>query len=159
MKNTNHVVKYPYARLAGMREVMAWIQEPTWNPEKIDADLLKKFKMAKSKESEAVHALKFLGIITPEGKPNDEFDNLRKDYQGTLKRLVLEKYRNLFNDLPVRMINQDRLVSFFGLSKDTSEYQAKLFQWLCTEAGIELPNLEKDFHRARFDKKKDKQVV
>jgi hypothetical protein len=153
MQNTNHVIKYPYARLTGMREVMTWIQEPTWKPEKIDATLLKKFKMAKSKEFEAVHTLKFLGIITPEGKPTEEFDNLRKDYQGTLKRLVLEKYKSLFNILPARMINQDRLVSFFGLSKDTSEYQAKLFAWLCEQAGIELPNLEKHFHRSRFDNK------
>jgi hypothetical protein len=153
MQNTNHVVKYPYARLTGMREVMDWIREPTWNPEKIDPNLLKKFKMAKSKEYEAVHALKFLGIITPDGKPTEEFGNLRKDYQGMLKRLVLEKYKDLFNILPARMINQDRLVSFFGLSKDTSEYQAKLFAWLCEQSGIELPNLEKHFHRARFDKK------
>jgi len=159
MQNSNHVVKYPYARLTGMREVMAWIQEPTWNPEKIDVSLLKKFKMAKSKESEAVHTLKFLGIITSEGKPTEEFHNLKKDYQGTLKRLVTEKYKDLFNILPLRMINQDRLVNFFGLSKDTSEYQAKLFAWLCEQAGIEPPNLEKHFHRTRFDKKKDEQVA
>ena len=153
MKNTNHLVKYPYARLTGIREVMAWIQEPTWNPEKIDASLLQKFKMAKSKEYETVHTLKFLGIITPEGRPTEEFNNLRTDHQGTLKRLVLEKYQDLFSILPARMINQDRLVSFYGLSKDTSEYQSKLFAWLCEQAGIELPNLEKRFHRKHNDKK------
>ena len=69
-----------------------------------------------------------------------------------MKRLVLEKYKELFKLIPASMISQSRLVKFFGLAADTSEYQAKLFAWLCEQAGIELPNLEKQFHRARFDK-------
>jgi hypothetical protein len=126
--------------------------DPGWKPEVIDVDLLKTLEIAPSKERETVYALRFLGVIGDDGVPTDEFDNLRQDYQNTMKRLVLEKYGFLFKQMPVSMINQSRLVNFFGLSADTSEYQAKLFAWLCEQAGIELPNLEKQFHRARFDK-------
>jgi hypothetical protein len=50
-------------------------------------------------------------------------------------------------------------VNFFGTTPETAEYQAKLFVWLCEQAGIELPNVEKRFHRSRFDKKKENQLV
>ncbi len=146
-------IKYPYARLTGMTrfiEILRTDQE--WKPDAINIDLLKTLEIAPSKERETVYALKFLGIIGDDGAPTKEFDNLRQDYQGTMKRLVSEKYRELFKQIPSSMVNQSRLVKFFGLAADTSEYQAKLFAWLCEQAGIELPNLEKNFHRSRFDK-------
>jgi len=71
------------------------------------------------------------------------------------KKIINEKYSELFKIIPARMVNQHRLVRFFGTTIETAEYQAKFFAWLCEEAGIDLPNLEKKFHRARFDKKKD----
>jgi hypothetical protein len=154
MDNNNHQVKYPYARLTGMTQFMDCLRnEPEWKPDVINADLLRTLDIAKGKESEAVYALKFLGIITDDGTPTEEFDNLRQDYTGTMNRLVREKYKELFNRIPISMINQSRLVKFFGSSVETAEYRAKLFGWFCEQAGIELPNLEKEFHRARFDKK------
>ena len=69
-----------------------------------------------------------------------------------MKRLVLEKYKEVFKQISASRISQSPLVKFFGLSPDTSYYQAKLFAWLCGQVGIELPNLEKNFHRSRFDK-------
>ena len=146
-------IKYPYARLTGMTRFMEILRtDPQWKPDVINIDLLETLGIAPSKERETVYTLKFLGIIGADGVPTEEFDNLRNDYQGTMKRLVSEKYRELFKQIPSRMISQDPLVRFFGLSPDTSEYQAKLFAWLCEQAGIELPNLEKNFHRSRFDK-------
>lgn len=73
-----------------------------------------------------------------------------------MRRLVLEKYKELFALIPIQFINQSHLVKFFGLTADTSEYQAKLFVWLCEQAGIELPNVEKQFQRSRHDKKNAK---
>ncbi len=146
-------IKYPYARLTGMNrfiEILRTDQE--WKPDVISIDLLKTLEIAPSKERETVYTLKFLGIIGGDGVPTKEFDNLRQDYQGTMKRLVSEKYRELFKQIPSGMVNQSRLVKFFGMAADTSEYQAKLFAWLCEQSGIELPNLEKNFHRSRFDK-------
>ena|SRR5688572_9417907 len=146
-------LKYPYARLTGMTGFMNCIRQDTgWKPDVINANLLKMLEIAPSKERETIYAFKFLGVVGGDSAPTDEFDNLRQDYQGTMKRLVSEKYRELFKQIPSSMINQSRLVKFFGLSPDTSEYQAKLFAWLCEQAGVELPNLEKKFHRARFDK-------
>jgi len=149
----SQTIKYPYARLTGMTRFMEILQtDSDWKPDVINIELLKTLGIAPSKERETVYTLKFLGIIGDDDAPTEEFDNLRRDYQGTMKRLVSEKYRELFRQIPSRMISQAPLVRFFGLAADTSEYQAKLFAWLCEQAGIELPNLEKQFHRARFDK-------
>jgi hypothetical protein len=149
-------LKFPSSRLKGLEEFMSFVHEPRWKPEKIDADLFKKLDIAKGKEGLAVHAIKFLGIIDSEGLPTSEFDKLKQDYQGTMKRLVEENYASLLNILPYRMINQARLVKFFGPPIETAEYQSKLFVWFCQQANIDLPNVESKFHRARFDKKKEK---
>ena len=145
-------IKYPYARLTGVTQFMNFVREPGWKPDVINVDLLKTLDIAKGKEREAVQALKFLGIIADDGTLTDQFGNLKQDYTGTMKKLVLEKYKELFKLIPPNMVIQSRLVKFFGLSADTSEYQAKLFAWFCEQAGIELPNLEKHFHRSRFNK-------
>ncbi len=147
-------VKYPYSRLKGLKEFFEFLQEPNWKPTKVDTTLLKKLGIAKGKESEAIYALRFLNIIDENGSPTPTFDELKNNYQLTLKRLVEEKYTSLFAMIPPRMINQKRLVNFFGTVTETAEYQAKLFVWLCEQAGIDLPNVEKQFHRARFDKEK-----
>jgi hypothetical protein len=154
MNNKKENTKYPYARLKAMIDFMEFVREPNWKPEKIDAELLKRLGIAKGKEREAIHALTFLGLVSEGGTPTHEIDNLKQDYQGTLKRLVEEKYTELFNLIPARLANQERLVKFFGTSVDTAEYQAKLFVWFCNQSGIELPNVEEHFHRARFDKEK-----
>ena len=146
-------IKYPYARLTGVTQFMNCVHDPVWKPDIVNVHVLKTLYIAPSKERETVYALKFLGIIADDGTPTDQFDNLKQDYQGTMRKLVLEKYKELFKLIPASMVEQKRLVKFFGLSPDTSEYQAKLFAWFCDQAGIELPNLEKHFHRSRFDKK------
>lgn len=156
MQNTNHRIRYPSARLTGVSRFMEFLRKPGWKPDLIDVNVLKRLGIAPSKESETVHALKFLGIIADDGTPTEEFDNLQSDYTGTMKRLVPEKYRELFKLLPADMITRDSLVLFFGMATDTSEYQAKLFAWFCEQAGIELPNLEKRFHR-KHNEKKEKQ--
>lgn len=156
MKAKNESRKYPSARLKGLGEFMTFVQEPEWKPKTIDADLFKKLDMAKGRESEAVFAIKFLGIIDGDGSPTNEFDSLKKDFHNTLKILVQASYADLFSLIPPRLATQARLVKFFGDPVETAEYQAKLFVWLCGQAEIELPNVEEYFHRARFDKEKYK---
>lgn len=147
-------VKFPSPRLKGMQEFMDYVQDPVWKPSPIDVTLLKKMGNSKGKEDLAIKALLFLGIIDNAGVPTEMFDNLKKDYQPTLRRLVQEKYSELLSLFPLAKIKQDKLVSYFGKPVETAEYQAKFFVWLCQQAGIELPNVEPKFHRARFDKKK-----
>lgn len=156
--NEKTKITYPYARLTGMKDLMAFIQEPGWKPSNIDPALIKKLAIAKGKEREAIRTIRFLNIIDEEGSPTEIFDQLKLDYQPTLKQLVEEKYAELFKMIPTRMMNQQRLVNFFDTSADTAEYQAKLFVWLCEQAGINLENVEKRFHRARFDKKIENQT-
>jgi len=151
-KKDSGAIKYPYSRLKGLRDFMAFTQEPDWKPAKIDTTLFKKLGMAKGKEGEAVATLRFLGLIDKAGIPTAKFDELKQNYQVTMKRLVQSKYADLFSLIPPRMANQMRLVKFFGPPVETAEYQAKLFVWLCEQASIELPNVEKRFHRSRFDK-------
>ena len=148
-------IKFPSPRLKGMQEFMDFVKDPMWKPSPIDVSLMKKLGMSKGKEDLAVKALRFLGIIDNAGVPTEEFDNLKRDYQPTLRRLVQEKYSELLSFFPLAKINQARLVSYFGQPVETAEYQAKFFVWLCEEAGIELPNVEKKFHRARFYKKNE----
>jgi hypothetical protein len=138
--------------LKGLKDFIAFAQEPGWKPAKIDIALFKKLGMAKGKEGEAVATLRFLGLIDEAGAPTAKFDELKQNYQATMKRLVQSKYADLFSLIPTRLANQMRLVKFFGPPIETAEYQAKLFVWLCEQGGIELPNVEKRFHRARFDK-------
>lgn len=154
-KPSNPSAQYPYGRLKGMKDFMAFAQDKDWKPARIDLELLKKLDIAKGKEREAIKTLNFLGLIDEEGTLTLKFDALKSNYQGTLKELVQTKYAALFALIPPRMINQARLVKFFDTAVDTAEYQAKLFVWLCEQAGIELPNVEKNFHRARFDKEKE----
>jgi len=153
-KGIGQSVKYPSARLKGMQEFMEFVREPSWKPSELDIKLFKKLGMAKGREGSAIQTLRFMGIVDDDGAPTIEFDNLKKNYQPTLKRLVQEKYSDLLNLLPLSKANQLRLVSYFGDPVETAEYQAKLFVWFCEQSGIELPNVEKKFHRARFDKKK-----
>lgn len=152
MKKKPVAVKYPYSRLKGLNEFMAFAKEPDWKPVKIDIELFRKLGLAKGKEGEAVYTLHFLGLIDDASVPTSDFVALKQDYQSTMKRLVEAKYAELFSLIPPRLANQMRLVNFFGLPVETAEYRAKLFVWLCEQSGIELPNVEKHFHRARFDK-------
>lgn len=154
-KNDTNKIAYPYARLTGMKEILAFVQEPGWKPPKIDANLMKKLAIAKGKEREAVNTLLFLGIIDEKGVPTSIFDELKSEFRPTLARVVREKYSDIFTLIPLRMANQQRLVNFFETAVDTAEYQAMLFVWLCEQAGIDLPNVEKKFHRARFYKVKE----
>ena len=154
MKSIKQGTKYPSARLKGIEEFRTFVQEPEWKPSPINIDLFKRLNLARGKEGLAIHTFKFLGIINEEGMPTDEFANLKKDYQTTLKRLVQASYSELFSLIPPKLVNQARLVKFFGEPVETAEYQAKLFVWLCKQAGIDLPNVEEHFHRARFDKEK-----
>jgi hypothetical protein len=145
--------KYPYSRLKGLKKFFdLCVEEPEWKPDKIDIALFKTLEMAKGKEGEAVATLRFLRIIGDAGVPTAKFDELKRDFKGTLAGLIKSAYSELFNRVPARMITQSKLVKFFGGKVETAEYQAKLFVWLCEQAAIELPNVEKDFHRARFDK-------
>jgi hypothetical protein len=148
-------VKFPSPRLKGMQDFMDFVKDPMWKPARIDVSLLKKLGMGKGKEGLQIHALRFLGIIDDTGTLTAEFDNLKSDYQPTLRRLVQEKYSDLLSLFPLTKVNQARLVSYFGEPVETAEYQAKFFVWLCEQVGIELPNVEKKFHRARYDRKKD----
>lgn len=150
--DVNSRPRYPYARVKALNEFMTFARTPGWKPAHVDADLLHKLDIARGKEREALNALRFLGIISEDGVPTEAFDKLKQDYVATLRTLVHVKYKELIDLIPPTLANQSRLVRFFGLSADTSEYQAKLFSWLCEEAGIALPNLEKHFHRSRHDK-------
>jgi hypothetical protein len=146
--------KYPYSRLKGLKDFMDFAKEPGWKQPKIDKALFKKLDLAKGKENEALSALRFLGLIDAAGVPTAAFDALKEDYQGTMNNLVRTGYADLFSLIPPRLATQSRLLTFFGKPVETAEYQAKLFAWLCEQAGIELPNVEQNFHRARFDKDK-----
>jgi len=152
-QQTNNI-KYPYPRVKGIADLMKFIQEPGWRPEVIDVLLLKRLRISPSHEGAIIYALRFLGLIDDAKAPTLQFDKLKANFQSTLASIVKEKYSPLFKEIPPKLANQDRLVGFFGEPVETAEYQAMFFVSLCQTAGIELPNVQAKFHRARFDKHK-----
>ena len=150
--------RYPDARVKGIRDFFSIVRDQRdWHPEYIVKETFETLGIASSKETNAIYALKFLGIIDENGLPTVEFSNLREKFSDTLNRLVMSKYAKLFNIIPKSLMTQKTLVNFFaqqGRAIDTAEYQAMLFVALCEDAGISLPNIEGSFHRARFDKEK-----
>jgi hypothetical protein len=156
--NAPKKTRFPDARLTGVKAIFELIRtEPSWRPDPITTDTLKALGIARGKESNTLFALRFLGIIDDGGSPTKEFDSLRKDYGGTLERLIRSSYTLLFATIPVSRANQAALVRFFqtqGYSEETAEYQAKIFVTLCSDAGIDLPIAEATFTRARFRRRK-----
>ncbi|MGB8645186.1 MAG: DUF5343 domain-containing protein [Anaerolineae bacterium] len=133
--------KYPFAAPESMAETMEFARHPTWQ-RTINLALLKKMGIAQNNEAKVTSALRFLGIIDEKGEPTPEFDSLKTDYQGTMKRLVKKAYSELFDTFTADMITRDRLLSFFGKPEQGAQRRSWLFIWLCSEAGIELPNVE-----------------
>jgi Family of unknown function (DUF5343) len=147
---------FPDARLKGMREFFSLLQtQPDWRPDPLTVGALKTLKMASSKESGLIRALKFLGVLDGQGHPTEKFDLLRADFQATLASQVSQSYAGLIAALPAESMTQATLVSFFmqsGYCEDTAEYQGLLFVGLCKAAGISLPNVGESFARSRFKK-------
>src|SRR5438067_972792 len=111
MVKTVTAIKYPYSRLKGLKKFFDLIrEEPDWKPAKIDPELFKTLEMAKGKEREAVATLRFLGLIDATGAPTPKFDDLRKDFKGTLAGLVKAGYSEIFNRIPAKLITQSKLV-------------------------------------------------
>jgi hypothetical protein len=154
--NQTKAVKYPYARIGAMGKLMESIRDG-WKPSQVDVNLIKTLAVASSKEREVLQTLKFIGAVDTSGATTEVWDQLKQEYRRTLAHIVREKYSDLFNQIPVKLITQDSVVNYFmktGTGVDTAEYQGILFGWFCREAGIEVPNLPESFERARFGKKK-----
>ncbi|GEM_PF-2017748 len=156
-KEVSVKVRYPSARIKGIEGFIEFLQQPDWKPSKIDDELLKRMGVGKSKANLVVHTLQFLDVIDNDGVPTKIFDELKTSYSETLKRQIRKRYAGVLNVIPLSIANQAKLVSFFsteGFALDTAEYQAKLFVWLCKQAQMDLPKVEGEFHRTRYDKKK-----
>ncbi len=143
-KNTDKVqaTDYPFVTPQSMAEMMRFIRKPGW-AHTIDKGLVKKLGIAPNNEDKVPSALRFLRIIDDAGRPTKEFDELKNNYQSTLKRLVKETYAELLSIHPPDMVTRKGLKAFFG-KKQTDERRARFFIWLCGEAGIELSNLESE---------------
>src|SRR5688500_18989901 len=96
MKTKKQGIKYPSARLKGLEEFMAFVQEPDWRPSPINIDLFKRLGMAKGKEGLAVHALKFIRVINEYGTPTEEFDNLKNDNRKHIEKACSNKLCCIF---------------------------------------------------------------
>ena len=144
-KNSSKAPKYPFVTPDSMNEMMQFVRHPTWKQD-VSTPLLKKMGIATNNEGKITGALKFLGITDNSGVPTTEFDELKKNYQATLNRLVQTAYKELFDTFTPEMITRSRLMSFFGEPHQGAERRSRLFIWLCKEAGIELPNLNDSNH-------------
>lgn len=140
---------YPNAAAQGMAEMMEFIRQQEWRPQ-INRLLIKRLGIATSNEGQVLSALRFLGFIDANGNPTPDFDEAKKDFPSTMKRVVLKQYADLFAILPPAMITRKRLKSFFNETAENEEpgqgadKRARFFIWLCGQAGIELPGIARE---------------
>ncbi len=132
--------EYPYVACKSMSEMMDFVRQPGWKPQ-ISAKLVTMLGIAANNETRLVGALRFLDLIDESGNPTSQFDELKASYKPTLKRLAIEKYRDLFSIIPPEMITRQRLKSFFGNPAQAADRRARFFIWLCREAAIDLPKV------------------
>lgn len=140
MKKKAQSLKYPFVASKSMSEMMDFVRKSGWRP-RINTGLIKKLGIATNNEGKVLSALRFLDLIDQTGNPTGDFDKLKDDYAGTLKRLTREKYGDLLNIIPPEMMTRQRLKSYFGKPAQGAERRARFFVWLCGEAGIKLPDV------------------
>lgn len=145
MKNKKKVqsLKFPFVASKSMSEMMDFIRKPGWKPQ-LNTELVKKLGIATNNEGKVLGALRFLDLIDEAGSPTTKFDELKKKYGPTLKRLTRAKYADLFNIIPREMITRQRLKTYFGKPAQGAERRARFFIWLCDQAGIRLPGVMRD---------------
>jgi hypothetical protein len=142
-KGRQQSLMYPFVASKSMSEMMDFVRKPGWRPQ-VNLELIKKLGIATNNEGKVLSALRFLDLIDETGHPTSSFDELKKEYAPTFKRLTREKYRDLFSIIPIEMITRARLESYFGRPAQGAERRARFFIWLCGEAGITLPGVADD---------------
>ena len=139
-------MKAPYVSKGYMEKFLQLIKRVRLN--EINAATLLQYGTASpGNESKMLAALRFLKIISPDGKINDELINKLKlegeSYQQSVKQMVESAYEDVFKSiLDLNMATENDLKNHFTTKYNYSQQQSKmaslLFVYLCELAGIQL---------------------
>ncbi len=143
---------FPFPAAKTMSDLMERIRRPTWTLP-VDAKMMDKMGIASNNQAKPVAALRFLELIDETGMPTSRLRELQQNYKETLRKVIREKYSELFAIYAPEEMTRARLERYFGAPTQVNERRARFFSWLCKEAGIELPNLA---YREENEKKKKK---
>jgi len=131
--------KAPYAPMSALREFFERIRNVS-PPARVDRRFFQKLSVAGSNEWALLSALKFLGIVDDNGVPTAAYRALQTSdrFEYTLRELVLEAYRPLFDAGGDRMSVED-LRNYFRVTSSPSQAKnaARFFREVSQLAGLD----------------------
>lgn len=131
---------YPFPAAKSMAQAMERIRRPSWNLP-VNIKMMEKMGIASGNRAKPVTALRFLELIDDSGMPTERLRELQQNYVPTLRKIVEEKYAELFGIYSPEEMTRNRIETFFGPATQVNERRARFFVWLCKESEIELANL------------------
>lgn len=141
---TAAIKRYPFAATSSVAEIFEFVRDPEWRPNLINIALIKRLGIASNNESKVVETLRFLTAIDSTGTPTNAFEELKRNFADGLGVAIRAAYGDLFQTIPQKLMTRERLVSFFrekgqAPTNQRPERSARLFVWLCDQAGIAIP--------------------
>ncbi|HZU14946.1 MAG TPA: DUF5343 domain-containing protein [Chloroflexota bacterium] len=130
--------KAPYAPVSALEEFLERMGNFSV-PARVDRNFLQKMSLARGNEWALLSALKFLGIINPQGVPTPAYRRLLgADRSDVLRGLVSQAYAPLLDNGGLSM-PPDELVAYFRTASSPSQAKnaARFFRAVAEMAGLE----------------------
>lgn len=150
----------PYGPTEGMLQGLELMQR--LSPARVDAVFLRSNKVAPGNEYKVIGALKFLGIITDDGKPTDKSRRLKirgPSYQLAIQDIIRTAYKDMLAQVDLRYAKRDEIHNYFitemGLGVEMATKATRFFISLCMQSEIPIgPNLLADIDKVSAVKQK-----
>lgn len=152
-KNNNHQeFNPPYISLPRMKQVFELLSNRNFF--ELTINNLEDRGFTKSDASQALQGIRFLGLLTPDGKTTELMKVLQlkgESKQEKFKEVIKNAYKKLFDITPnADSLSRDQLfnefLAIYNLSPRLARTAVPAFLWLCKEAGMnvleELPTKE-----------------
>jgi Family of unknown function (DUF5343) len=128
----------PYASARSLREFLQRIQG-LGVPARVDREYLRRLSVARNNEWSLLSALKFIGVLTPQGAPTQNYRFLQTTdrRQPTLAGLVTSAYGDLITAGGLTM-DQEDLRNYFRLASSASQAKnaARFFREVAEMSGL-----------------------
>ncbi|MGH7165929.1 MAG: DUF5343 domain-containing protein [Nitrospiraceae bacterium] len=117
-------------------------------PNQLSIAELKEYGLAGGQGPALQSALKFLGLLDPQGKTTDKFKAIQvsgEQFKKNLGQILDEAYADLFAKHPLNHATYESLQNYFAqkYSPASAKKMAKSFAVLCQLAGIDSPAFSK----------------
>ncbi|MBI3965986.1 MAG: DUF5343 domain-containing protein [Chloroflexi bacterium] len=140
------IARPPYAPLEPTRQFFERASRLGRVPERVDRGFLVSLELAPSNEASLVAALKYLGIVTSDGRPTAAFGALAlspEARQEELRRVVRSAYGALWERFPdLRRASRSEIHDFFvgqyGVRGQLARKAVSFFSLMAELAGVEL---------------------